>query len=214
MTEVEQPLSKVSFDNNADLLVFRDRHEYRTRSRVGYIVFGLMCVGLCAFLCLQIVIPLLKMAAAYPDDRTFEYVVAAVCLTFACLVLMFAVWCFRANPWVVVNAAGIVFRNRSRLLVRRARDLLVEFGDVYEVDTESKVDKGGRFDTEPIGRVYWLKIYSDGSGNLRLPWSTSQRDVAVRFGDTFLASMQEMATRSGGGAVPEPITEGAHDGQG
>jgi hypothetical protein len=194
-----QPLSKESFDNNADLLVFRDRHEYRTRSRLGYYAAGLFALFGAAFgvwLCVQLLVIWPSQDGAYASsDRITGFIAAPIFLPFSVLLSLLAQGFFRTNPRIVISPAGIKFYNRLGILRLRSETFLVEFDDIDRVETIGVADKN-RFEVQPTKFRRALKIFTDERGGLLLRWNTFSREEALRFEDAFVASMKEMATRA------------------
>jgi hypothetical protein len=194
-----RPLSKESFDNNADLLVFPDRHEYRTRSRLGYFgvgLFALFGMALSLWGCLFLLeISAWPVQPIFTGDRTVGYVVTPIFLPAAVVFLVMALGWFRTNPWIIIRPIGVEFHNRLEFMHLRAQTFLVEFSDIEKVEMNTFADKG-RYEAEANKFKYALKLITSDRGGLLLRWNTYRRDEAVRFADAFMASLQEMAGRS------------------
>jgi hypothetical protein len=199
MTVAARPISKVSFDNNADLLVFRDRHEYRTRSRFGYFAAGVVALFGATFgvwLCVQLLVIWPSHDGVYASsNRIAGFIAAPIFLPFSALLSLLALGFFRTNPWIVISPAGVKFHNRLGILRLRAETFLVEFGDIDRVETIGVADKN-RFEVQPTKFRHALKIFTDDRGGLLLRWNTFNREEALRFENAFVASMKEMATRA------------------
>lgn len=198
MAAAEQPLSKQSFGNNADLLVFPDRHEYRTRSRVGYFAIGIIALSAAAlgvWLSLEFLVFFPARDGDYTStDWIMGCIAAAIFLPCSGFFSLIAWGAFRTNPWIVISPAGVEFHNRLGFLRLRAENFLVEFADIEGVETKRWGDRG-KYEMEAHRFRHALKIYTEDRGGLLLRWDTFESEEAARFEAAFLASMQEMATR-------------------
>ena len=195
--EVRQ-LSKESFGNNADLLVFPDRHEYRTRSRRWYFASGmfvLACAAMTIWGCVLLLVVWPSQDAEF--GRTIGVVATAMFLPFIVLFLLMVQGFFRTNPLIFVSPKGVRFHNRLEFMHLRAQNFLVPFDDIERVVLKTWGDKG-IYEPSPTTFRQGLEIHTGERGRLLLRWSTFNRDRAVRFADAFLASLKEMAGRSAG----------------
>ncbi|HMF39583.1 MAG TPA: hypothetical protein VKQ32_02755 [Polyangia bacterium] len=197
MVEGEQPLSKDSFDNNADLLVFPDRHEVRTRNRWRYVAGGAFAmfmayVGL-RFCHLTVRDDLWRLGQLDASDLMLGAVLAIVVLPLSVFLFCWALILFRTNPWIVISPAGLEFHNRLDVPQLLPQTFRVTFDDIETVGIK------GRSETGPPVRTnfrYMLKIKTASRGDLELRWFTYSRREAARFAEAFIGSMQEMASRT------------------
>ena len=194
MAEGEQPLSKESFDNNADLLVFPDRHEYRTRSRAFYrgvaaiVLFG---AGFGFWFCYQLTV-------VFPKDGStvLAFIATPIFFPISVILLLLALTGFRTNPWIVISPAGVAFHNRLQFPRLRAQNFLVTFDDIYDIEIVTRADRGGRYEPEPMHYLHRLQLCTDSRGDLPLKWDSYSREQTARFVEAFLASIQEMKSRA------------------
>src|SRR4029077_20955683 len=180
MAEAEPvPIEKASFPNNVDVLVFEGRCEYRTHSRTGYFVAGVIGLALAAlgiWFCIYLAVISPAEAGRFAsDERTFGYVVSAIVLPLSVLMLWAGANSFRRNPWFVVSPEGVEFRNRLSILSFKPKDFLVRFGDIDWVDGEEWYESRGKYETSR--RVYTVQICTNERGDLNLPWSTYNEEL-------------------------------------
>ena len=193
MVEAEQPLSKESFGNNADLLVYRDRHEYRTRSRLTNFTTGTFFTLSVAF-AIRICLALIRESAD-TTERILYFAMAAVFSPLLVFIVLIALACFRSNPWIVITPAGVEFHNRLASMGLRIETFRVQFPDIDHLEMKRWAE-GGRFQVQPASFRHALKIYTEDRGGLVLPWSTFNKDEAARFEAAFWTSITEMASRA------------------
>src|SRR6266478_2818378 len=99
----QEPISRERFKNNADRLIFPDRHEYRTRSRAEHVAYGILFFGtLVAMIGFPAWVIFVGASWGGPryvgQIRMVGYVVGALCLLIAPIFVWFVFRMFFFYP--------------------------------------------------------------------------------------------------------------------
>jgi hypothetical protein len=198
------PLARESFKNNADRLVFADRHEYRTRSRTEALVYGLVSLltltgayGLVAWLMLA------GAARSPPPDNhpgVMEYLIASMALVVSPFFLWVIFYGFTFRPRLIVSPMGLDFREWIPKPFRfRRGNFRVEIADITAVKIVSKGEAGQRGNRATTSQ-HSVQISANWQDeDLTLPWRTYAIEEAQRFMVAFAESIQEMVNRTPAG---------------
>jgi len=191
-------ISREAFKNNVDRLIFADRHEYRTRSRVANVFLGLFCLGVVVAILYFLYWMIIVEGAKRDGTRTIGIV---SCLGFVPCAYMF-VWftnnfC-RFHPWLVVRPEGVAFRDwPSKSLSLRLRYFTRTFDEIRSVEITKKGMAGDR-GNGPLASFYYVELLTTEDFDLRLPWRTNndidanQQEIN-RFRIAFCESLEAMA---------------------
>jgi hypothetical protein len=202
----QEPLSRERFENNADRLIFPDRHEYRTRSRVEHIVYGILFFGtLVAMIGLPAWVIFVGASWGGPryagQIRMVGYVVGALFLLIAPIFVWFVFRMLFFYPRLIISPAGLDFLDWMPINFRfRLENFRVEFDDITKIEIYTKGEAG--LHGNPASTFFHgVQVYADGHYELRLPWRAYKKDEAERFMAAFIDSIQELANRN----LPAPF---------
>jgi hypothetical protein len=202
MAKVEQePLSRERFKNNADRLIFPDRHEYRTRSRLGHFAHGIYCL---VMLVVSIGFPVWTIFVMAPwvgppyvgQIRMVGYVSGAVFLLIVPIFLWLAFSMFFFHPRLVISPAGLDFLDWMPTNFRfRLYRFRIEFAEIASIEIYTRGD-AGLHGNRATAFQHGVELCADGHDNVRLPWRVYDKKEAERFMAAFIDSIQEMANRN------------------
>jgi hypothetical protein len=138
------------------------------------------------------------LIVVFPKDgnTVLPFIGTPIFLPISVILLLAALTGFRTNPWIVISPAGVAFHNRLKFPSLRAQNFLVRFDDIYDLEIVTRADRGGRYEPEPMHYLHTLQLCTDSRGDLPLRWSSYSREQTARFVEAFLASIQEMKSRT------------------